>query len=262
MNLDLNTIVNQEVFWAIIDTAKNATNGDLGKMSKHIMNDLYKLSIEGVVKFDLIVHGYVALCRGDRLWSIAAAIKEHCTDDSFEDFQYWLIAQGKDIYYAALKNPDVLADLEIRCDPVYGVAEYCDLRYLAEDIYQDMAGVEMNFDSFRTQYLEIKDNLKKTIQYVEDFYQYISPSEFPIKFPKITDKYLEIEEVPMIEEIPELPSAEDLAKEYLTICDDDFCEGDGSVGIPKCPYYDFPDIDLVNKRSFKGGCRLKAALGI
>ena len=261
MDLNINTIVNQEVFWAIIDAAKKAANGDLRKMSDYIQNDLRKLSTEGIIQFDLITQSYISLCHGDRLWSIAAAIKGGCTDDAFEDFKCWLIAQGKDIYYAALKNPDVLAEINVQDDPTYGTAEYCDLYYLAKDVYEEMTGHEMDLNNVK-QYADIKNTLSKTIEYVDKFHCDVSPSEFPIKFPKITDKYLEVKDTLVTENIPELPSAEELAKEYLTICDSGLCSGDGSVGIPKCPFFEFPDFDPDTNVTFKGGCRLKAALGI
>jgi len=35
-----------------------------------------------------------------------------CSDDSFDYFRGWLIAQGKDVYLAALHDPDSLADVE------------------------------------------------------------------------------------------------------------------------------------------------------
>lgn len=45
-----------------------------------------------------------------------------------------------------------------------------------------------------------------------------------------------------------------LCAEYQEICQNE-CEGDGSVGIPPCPFYDFPDVS-EDGFAIPGGCKL------
>jgi len=40
-------------------------------------------------------------------------LNEYMSDDGFLDFRMWLIFRGKDVYMAALKNPDSLAELKL-----------------------------------------------------------------------------------------------------------------------------------------------------
>jgi len=47
----------------------------------------------------------------------------------------------------------------------------------------------------------------------------------------------------------------EVAQAYLDICDCD-CAGDDSVGIPSCPFYEWPDLD----GPYLGYCRLKSYL--
>ena len=64
---------------------------------------------EQSLQFHAIMHGYRDLADKYGLWTAAIFIKEYgCSDDGFMDFRAWLIAQGKDIYMAALENPDSL----------------------------------------------------------------------------------------------------------------------------------------------------------
>ena len=49
----------------------------------------------------------------------------------------------------------------------------------------------------------------------------------------------------------------ELASEYLSICDND-CAGDMSVGIPPCPFFDFPDVD--DDRPHPDVCKLRSLL--
>lgn len=68
---------------------------------------------EQVLKFYAIMSGYKEVANKYGLWSVAALIKEDgCSDDRFIDFRSWLIAQGKEIYMAALENSDSLAGVE------------------------------------------------------------------------------------------------------------------------------------------------------
>lgn len=48
----------------------------------------------------------------------------------------------------------------------------------------------------------------------------------------------------------------ELARAYLEICGEE-CAGDDSTGVPKCQFFDFPDVD-DNGKPFPGGCRLRA----
>jgi len=61
-----------------------------------------------------------------------------CSDDGFEYFRCWLIAQGKAVFEAALKDPDSLSELDIEDDP-----EEEELLYLAPEIYEEKTGEEM-----------------------------------------------------------------------------------------------------------------------
>lgn len=57
---------------------------------------------------------------------------------------------------------------------------------------------------------------------------------------------------------PETITLEEVAKEYLNICDNDCC-GDDTVGIPCCPFYCFPDV--VEGHCVPGICKLKRCIG-
>ena len=55
------------------------------------------------------------------LWNAASIMCNGCSDDGFIDFRGWLIAQGRDIYFGALKDPDSLADVPAYGGCCYGV---------------------------------------------------------------------------------------------------------------------------------------------
>lgn len=64
------------------------------------------------------------------LWGAAYLVNGGCSDDGFEDFRNWLILQGREVFEAALKDPDSLAaalggdaEVEVECHPAYDA--YC-----------------------------------------------------------------------------------------------------------------------------------------
>ena len=62
------------------------------------------------------------------LWDAAKIFRvDGCSDDSFSYFRSWLIVQGKDVYMAALADPDSLADC------FFETAGYM-ARYIAKNI--------------------------------------------------------------------------------------------------------------------------------
>ncbi len=103
--------MNKKQFWATIDKARKAGGGWRG-MYGPLKTELSKLDVSDIITWYLIFEKYRELAYKQKLWAAAAAMMNGCSDDSFDYFQGWLIAQGKDVYLAALRAPDSLADVE------------------------------------------------------------------------------------------------------------------------------------------------------
>ena len=101
------TEVNKDTFWTLIAQAKEHTSGP----SEWLMEQLVDMGPEQAKKFDDIANAYIGLAYQYGLWTAASVMERHsCSDDSFIDFRAWLVGQGRDVYMAALKDPDSLAD--------------------------------------------------------------------------------------------------------------------------------------------------------
>ena len=48
------------------------------------------------------------------LWAAAYLMMGGCSDDGFIDFRSWLVLRGQTAYYAALANPEALADVDLK----------------------------------------------------------------------------------------------------------------------------------------------------
>jgi hypothetical protein len=62
-----------------------------------------------------------------------------CSDDGFEYFRRWLVSRGRDVYEAALADPDSLAQQEVRPGPS-NVWEFEEIYYVAGEVFKEKGG--------------------------------------------------------------------------------------------------------------------------
>jgi hypothetical protein len=77
-------------------------------------------------------------------WDLLAAeyiIEGSCSSDGFMDFRYGLISRGRNVFEAAIVDPDSLVDLADDTDPVFISDE--DFGYVAQQVYEAKTGQSM-----------------------------------------------------------------------------------------------------------------------
>ncbi len=137
--------MDRSTFWHLIETSNRESNGDVDQQMVLLKNNLSLLPPEELQAFarifdDLFRESYQA-----PLWNAAYLILGGCSDDGFDYFRGWLIAQGEAVFNNALSNPDSLADyLKAQCeDPTACVVECEAILYLAHRVYEEKTGQEM-----------------------------------------------------------------------------------------------------------------------
>jgi hypothetical protein len=99
-------------FWRIIDEVRGSTS-KVTDMPDRLKEFLKQKPLRDILDFE---EHYLALfvqANDARLSEAAALAMDGCGDDTFMDFRYWLIAQGRSVYEKVLENPDILADLDL-----------------------------------------------------------------------------------------------------------------------------------------------------
>ena len=123
-------------FWKLIEQSKQ---GSLGceDQAERLVRILGEQAPEEILGFDrLMVQFRHQAYRWD-LWGVAYIVCGGCSDDGFEYFRGWLIAQGKDIYGEAMRSPETVANH-------LGDDEECeDILYSARRAYESKTGREM-----------------------------------------------------------------------------------------------------------------------
>ena len=130
------TEINQDSFWDLIHEAKNACGQDMDAMLAYLKDRLVSMGPTQAQNFHDIIHVYEDLADKFGLWDAAGIMKEYgCSDDGFIDFRAWLIAQGREVYFAALADPDSLADVV-----PYGDCCFEQLSYVGDYAYEQLTG--------------------------------------------------------------------------------------------------------------------------
>lgn len=184
------TEINKDIFWALIDQAKTYCGQDQDACLQWLEDRLTALGPEQALRFDAFVHGYRELAYKYGLWGAASIMCDGCSDDGFTDFRAWLIAQGRKVYMAALKDPDSLADI-----PAYGGCCFESLSYVGDSVYEKLTG-RSSYDRFdRDAHLALVEELRKDIVYGEGIDYPYTWSETAAYLPKLCAKHMTPEEL-------------------------------------------------------------------
>jgi hypothetical protein len=119
--------------------ARAEADGDVDREAGIVMELLVEQAIETIIAFDRILYELIARAYTRELWAAAYIINYGASDDGFEYFLGWLIAQGESVYDEALQDADSLADL---AEP--DSASECEaMLYVAQYAYERRTGREM-----------------------------------------------------------------------------------------------------------------------
>lgn len=157
------TEINKDTFWALIQEAKDTCGQDTDAWAKYMIDRLAGLGPDQSLMFLNYMDAYKDLSFRYGLWDAAKIFRvDGCSDDSFSYFRSWLIVQGKDVYMAALADPDSLADVEPYADCFFETAGY-----VGAYAYKRLTG-EYAFEHLDYDYLlALENELVKDIHYKE-----------------------------------------------------------------------------------------------
>ena len=181
------TEINKDTFWTLIAQAKKHPGGP----SEWLLEQLVDMGPEQAKQFDDIASAYIKLAHQYGLWSAAAVMDRYgFTEYGFLDFRRWLVGQGKEVYMAALRDPDTLADAAD-----YRKRLFEPLVYMGKPAYQELTGrpIYKIFDLAEIQVLKTK--LAQDIVYGTGVNYLYNNEEIPLYLPRLCAKYLTPEEI-------------------------------------------------------------------
>lgn len=98
-------------FWEIANCTLNVP-GDTKHIYQVLVETLSLMEISEISHWYQIANLYRICSFKEKLWGAARIMCYGYSDVVFDYFLGWLVTQGKDVFLAALKEPDSLADVE------------------------------------------------------------------------------------------------------------------------------------------------------
>ncbi len=179
------TEITPDTFWTMIAQGRECCGKNAYKLAQWLEDRLIEMGPEQALNFDYIAHCYRAMAYKYGLWNAASIMCNGCTDDGFTDFRGWLIAQGREVYMAALKDPDSLAEVPAGGD------YYCEtLCYVGSYAYEQLTGriIDEEFDPDVS--CAVSEKIKPDIEYGDGIDYPYTWSETAAYLPKLCAKYL------------------------------------------------------------------------
>lgn len=158
-------------FWSMVERWKNACPVASDEYTRTAWGDLIKLELPQIIHFKEIMDAYLDHAYAPGLWEAATAMKNGCSDDSFLDFRAWLIAQGKETYLEALRDPDTLSQFNLGYSSEYTIPSFCEFEeflYLPSWAYRDLTGsdaIDPFYDQLQGLPQEELEELRSEIHY-------------------------------------------------------------------------------------------------
>lgn len=147
--------MNDEQFWSMISEARGRSDAVLrpglkGRLLGHrpdperaraafsqaLESGLKALQPADIVAFKAVLEQKLDIAYRADLWEAAYVLMSGCSDDGFEYFRAWLVAQGREVFGRALEDPESLADLPVTDDPSLE-CEFESLLYLPAEVYEE-----------------------------------------------------------------------------------------------------------------------------
>ncbi|MFE5807655.1 DUF4240 domain-containing protein [Streptomyces sp. NPDC056491] len=144
--------MDKQTFWKLIETARaDADPQGVASRAARLLADRPETEVAQAqqVLWDLLAESYRA-----PLWAAAYVINGGCSDDGFDYFRGWLLTQGREVFEAALADPDSLAaHAAVREAAAEGLElEDESTLSIAWTAYRAAVGRELPADSFTISY--------------------------------------------------------------------------------------------------------------
>ena len=106
----------KDQFWYLIaasrsDFKANRRDGNMDLQARRMEQLLSDLPPAEVMEFERLFIQFDDDAYRYDLWAAAYIINNGCSDDGFTDFRAWLISMGREVYEAAISNPESLANV-------------------------------------------------------------------------------------------------------------------------------------------------------
>src|SRR5262245_40863589 len=133
-------------FWKLVDASRRDIENVDDQMGK-LHDLLIALPVEAILGFDTCFQECTRDAYTEELWAAAYIVNGGCSDDGFDYFMGWLIAQGRKAFEVVLADPEMLAELverdgHVECESMWSAAAIAyEAKTGKDDFYRITKGV-------------------------------------------------------------------------------------------------------------------------
>lgn len=131
----------EERFWALLETSKERGE-DIEEQIEWLIAHLSRKSVKDIVMFESIFNQYYYRSYTSDLWAAAYIVMGGCSDDCFDYFRAWLLYLGKELYEAAIENPETLLPYFKILKEQEEIPQLEELLYIASSAYEEKTGLD------------------------------------------------------------------------------------------------------------------------
>ncbi|MEV7282443.1 DUF4240 domain-containing protein [Streptomyces sp. NPDC093111] len=143
--------MDREQFWILIEEAREPAldTKDASGIADCASDLLASRSSPEITAAQQILWDLMADSYQNPLWAAAYVLNGGCSDDGFDYFGGWLIAQGRTVFERAVADPDTLAVLpDVRAAAPEGIFGCEEMLSIAWNAHQKATGQELPADAF------------------------------------------------------------------------------------------------------------------
>ncbi|MET9386184.1 DUF4240 domain-containing protein [Streptomyces sp. NPDC002928] len=178
--------MNKQQFWQLIEAARNqASNPNDGEdVACRATSQLATHPAEEIVAAQQVLWELMADSYTNPLWAAAYVINGGCSDDGFDYFRGWLIAQGREAFERIVADPDALAELpSVRASAADGLDLECEEALsIVWNAHIMATGKQLPDDAFTIRYPELNPTWN---------FDFDDHSEMTRRLPRLAALYLE-----------------------------------------------------------------------
>lgn len=143
-------------FWQLIEAARNQAPdpNDAEEVADRATSLLATHPADEIVAAAQVLWNLMADSYTNPLWAAAYVVNGGCSDDGFDYFRGWLIAQGREVFERIAADPDALADMPaVRAAAADGIDLNCEETLtIAWNAHITATGKQLPDDAFTIRY--------------------------------------------------------------------------------------------------------------
>ena len=134
-------MMDEDRYWQMITDSIDESGGDRECQENVLISSLEKLEPVNIIGFRLRTDKLLYDTYNPEMWCAGYIMNGGCSDDGFEYFRLWIIAQGRQVYENAKQNPDSLSTAI--GDEIEEFYDFESLWYVALKAFENKTGKEI-----------------------------------------------------------------------------------------------------------------------